>query len=65
MKTNLLTARALLAITCTTALGVPEKLSPATFKSAGRRLSVEQWNSGTVGNLPCSDIHEGKPCRPK
>lgn len=47
MKTNLLIASALLAFTCTTALGAPEKLSPAdqsaAFKAAGFKLKGKRW----------------------
>lgn len=49
MKTHLLIASALLAFTCTTVLGAPEKLSStdqaAAFKTAGFKLKGKRWQA--------------------
>lgn len=49
MKTHLQIASALLAFTCTTVLGSPEKLSPAdqaaAFKAAGFKLKGKRWQA--------------------
>ena len=49
MKTHLLIASTLLAFTCTSVLGAPEKLSPAdqtaAFKAAGFKLKGKRWQA--------------------